>query len=154
MSIQGHRLEALLVLALSTGMRLGEVAGLKWADINFAEGALQVRQILTYVSGKGLVESKPKTSQSRRRITLPDFVIHSLKQHRIQQLEAKLKAGASWQEHDLVFCTARGTYLNPASTIHDIFKRILKRASLPRIRFHDLRHGAATILLSMGVIPK
>jgi len=76
-----------------------------------------------------------------------------LKQHRTRQLEAKLKAGSEWQERDLVFCTSLGTPLNPNKVVAR-FKTVLKRAELPEIRFHDLRHSAATILLSMEVHPK
>ncbi len=153
-SVREHRLESLFVLALSTGMRLGELLGLKWQDINFADGTLQIRRILSYVRSKGFVESEPKTARSRRHIILPAFVLESLKQHRVRQLEAKLKAGTFWEDRDLVFCTAQGSYLNPVSTVQDIFKAVLRKAGLPRMRFHDLRHSAATILLSMGVHPK
>ncbi len=76
-----------------------------------------------------------------------------LKQHRLQQLEWRLKAGAAWQEHDLVFCGLHGNYLNPRYILK-MFARVLKEAGLPHLRFHDLRHSAATILLSMGVHPK
>jgi integrase len=81
------------------------------------------------------------------------MVVELLKQHRVRQLDAKLQAGETWQERSLVFCTSVGTPLNPSKVI-DRFKTLLKRAELPEIRFHDLRHSAATILLSMGVHPK
>jgi integrase len=87
-------------------------------------------------------------------LTTSSIARESLKQHRIRQLEAKLKAGSSWKDRDLVFCTDRGGYLNPASTMQVVFKSVLKKAGLPQMRFHDLRHSAATILLSMGVHPK
>jgi integrase len=107
---KGHRLEALFILAIATGMRRGELLGLKWQDINLQTGQLQVRRILTRVpsklSGKGFIEAEPKTEKGRRNIVIPSFVIEALKQHRIKQLEAKLKAGAAWQEHDYVFCTS------------------------------------------------
>jgi integrase len=77
------------------------------------------------------------------------MVIELLKQHRVHQLEAKLQAGETGQERSLVFCTAVGTSLIPSKVV-DRFKTLLKRAGLPDIRFHDLRHSAATILLSMG----
>ena len=155
---RGHRLEALFVLALATGMRRGELLGLKWQDINLQTGQLQVRRILTRVpsklSGKGFTEAEPKTEKGRRSITLPPFVIEALKQHRIKQLEAKLKAGTAWQEHDYVFCTKIGTHLNPTRDVLDQLKGLLAQAGLPDIRFHDLRHSSATILLSMDVHPK
>ncbi len=77
-----------------------------------------------------------------------------LKKHRVQQLEAKLKAGPLWQEHDYVFCTSVGTHLNPTRDILDELKSLLKQADLPDIRFHDLRHSVATLLFAMNVHPK
>lgn len=155
---RGHRLEALFAVALATGMRRGELLALKWQDINFATGILQVRRILTRVPskmpGKGFEESEPKTQKSRRSIVIAAFALEALKQHRIHQLEAKLKAGALWQDHDYVFCTSIGTHLNPSKDVLDQLKMLLKEAGLPDIRFHDLRHSAATLLLSEGVHPK
>jgi integrase len=99
------------------------------------------------------VEAEPKTQKSRRSVLVAPFALEALKEHRIRQLETKLKAGSNWQEHDYVFCTLHGTHLNP-NHIVDEFKKLLKQAGLPNIRFHDLRHNAATLLLSLGVHPK
>jgi integrase len=155
---RGHRMEALFILALASGLRRGELIGLKWQDINFETGALQVRRILTRVPsklpGKGYVEAEPKTDKGRRSILLPPFVIEALKQHRVKQLENKLKAGSAWQDHDYVFCTSIGTHLNPTRDVLDQLKALLQKAGLPDIRFHDLRHSSATMLLGMGVHPK
>ena len=82
------------------------------------------------------------------------FALEALKQNRERQLEAKLKAGDAWQEHDYVFCTSIGTHLNPTRDMLDQLKALLKKAELPDIRFHDLCHSAATLLLSVGVHPK
>ena len=82
------------------------------------------------------------------------FALEALQQYRVSQLEAKVKAGSAWQEHDYVFCTSIGTHLNPTRDILDQLKVLLKKAGLPNIRFHDLRHSAATLLLSVGVHPK
>jgi integrase len=103
--------------------------------------------------GTGYKEQEPKTAKSRRKITLPHFVIEALKQHRVRQLEARLKAGKAWTEKDLVFCDKQGGYIFP-NTLSYQFSSLLQAAGLPKIRFHDLRHSAATILLSMGVHPK
>jgi integrase len=81
-------------------------------------------------------------------------VLKALKEHRIHQTEEKKKAGGYWQEHDYVFCTPIGTYLNPTRDMLDQLKVFLKKAGLPDIRFHDLRHSAATLLFSLGVHPK
>lgn len=155
---RGHHLEALFTLALATGMRRGELMGLKWQDINFALGTLQVRRILTRVPskmpGKGYVEAEPKTQRSRRSIVIAPFALEALKRHYQSQVEAKKKVGVSWQEHDFVFCTSIGTHLNPTRDMLDQLKMLLKKAGLPDVRFHDLRHSAATLLLSEGVHPK
>ncbi len=156
--VEGHEMEALFKLALATGLRRGEMMGLKWLDINFDAGVLQVRRILSRVPskmpGKGYVEAEPKTQKSRRSIVIAPFALEALKQHRERQLEAKLQAGTAWQEHDYVFCTSIGTHLNPTRDMLDQLKALLKKAGLPDIRFHDLRHSAATLLLSVGVHPK
>jgi integrase len=155
---RGHRLEALFALALASGMRRGELLALKWQDINFATATLQVRRILSRVpskmSGKGFVETEPKTQKSRRSVVIAPFALEVLKQHRIHQLEAKLQAGPIWQDHDYVFCTSIGTHLNPSKDVLDQLKVLLKKAGLPDIRFHDLRHSAATLLLTEEVHPK
>ena len=155
---RGHRLEALFTLALATGMRRGELLALKWQDINFSAGTLQVRRILTRVPtkmpGKGFVEAEPKTQKSQRSVVIATFALEALKQHRIHQLETKLKAGPAWEDHDYVFCTSIGAHLIPSNDVLVQLKVLLKKAGLPHIRFHDLRHSAATLLLAEGVHPK
>ncbi len=157
-AVEGHRLEALFKLALATGMRRGELLGLKWQDIDFAKGALQVRRVLSRIPsimpGKGYTEAEPKTQRSRRTIIIAPFALKGLKEHRRRQAEEKKRAGEGWQEHDYVFCTPIGTHLNPTRDMLDQLKVFLKKAGLPDIRFHDLRHSSATLLLSLGVHPK
>jgi integrase len=157
LAVRGHKWETLFMLALATGMRQGELLGLKWQDITFSTGTLQVRRILSRVmserSVREFVEADPKTEQSRRSIPLAPFALSALKEHRARQVEAKEKAGPAWQEHDYVFCTLTGTHLRP-NHVFDEFKKILKRAGLPAIRFHDLRHSTATLLLGLGVHAK
>lgn len=155
---RGHHQEALFALALATGMRRGELLGLKWQDISFPTSTLQIRRILTRVPtkmpGKGYVEAEPKTQKSRRNVVIASFALELLKHHYQRQLEAKKLAGEKWQEHDYVFCTSIGTHLNPTRDVLDPLKVLLKQAGLPAIRFHDLRHSAATLLLGEGVHPK
>lgn len=146
---KGHRLEGLLTLALATGMRKGELLALRWKDIDFERRSLYVRRSVLRLPG-GHRETEPKTASSKRQITLPPFAIEALQQHRIRQLEAKLKAGPSWEEHDLVFPNIYGRYLNSQS-LFVLFASLLKKAGLPPMRFHDLRHSAATLLITMGV---
>ena len=93
------------------------------------------------------------TAKGRRKIILPDFVVEALKQHRVQQLELRLKVGADWQEQDYVFTGLKGGPLNPRYILK-LFDRLLQQAGLLHMRFHDLRHSAATLLLSMGINAK
>ncbi len=150
---KGHNLEALFMLALTTGMRRGEILALKWQDVSFIEKTIQVRRTFTRTPGHRYVEAETKTKKSRRSIVLTQMVVDLLIQHRVQQAEARREADEHWQERDLVFCTSLGTPLNPNKVL-ERFKTLLKRAGLPDMRFHDLRHSAATILLTMHVHPK
>src|SRR2546423_12105248 len=93
---QGHPLEPLVVLALTTGMRHGEIAALRWRDINFAARTLEVKHTVTFISGHGYVEGEPKTEKSNRTIVLPRFAVRALERHRLHQLEMRLKAGRQW----------------------------------------------------------
>ncbi len=150
---KGTPLECLLTLALVTGMRLGEILALRWIDISFEEKTLQVRHTVDFIQGRGYVETEPKTARSRRTLALPQIAMDALKQHRTAQLETRLQVGARWKEQGLVFPNGCGWYLG-RTRIHQIFKKLLLEAGLPPMRFHDLRHSAATILLSMGVNAK
>lgn len=158
-TVRGHKWEALFVLTIFTGLRRAEVIGLKWQDLDLIIGVLQVRRILsrvpTNMPGRThvYVEAEPKTKQSRRSVAIAPFAVAALIAHRTKQLEAKAKAGKAWQEHDYVFCTSLGTHLNPNEVVKE-FKKLLKQAGLPNIRFHDLRHSSASLLLSLGVHPK
>jgi integrase len=151
---RGHRLEAVLMLAITTGMRRGELLALRWQDIDFEGQSLQVRRTVDFFAGYGgYVETEPKTAKGRRMIALPPFVIDVLRLHRVAQLELRLKAGTAWEEHDLVFTGLHGNYLNPRYILK-MFAQVLQQAGLRHLRFHDLRHSAATLLLGMGVHPK
>lgn len=151
--VREHRLEGLLTLALATGMREGELLGLHWSDVDLDKGTLRVARTLTYINGHGSVESEPKTAKSKRNIVLPQFVVETLRRHRMSQLERRLAAGAAWIDRDLVFPDDDGDFVI-AQTLLRRFYKLLQEIGLPRIRFHDLRHSAATLLLSMGVPAK
>lgn len=155
---RGHRMEALFYLELATGMRRGEIMGLKWQDINFEKGLLRVQRILSRVPsklpGRGYVEAEVKTAKSRRSIVVAPFALEVLKRHRERQAIERAAAGDAWEDHDYVFCTSIGTHLNPTRDILDVLKALLKEAGLPDIRFHDLRHSVASLLFEENMHPK
>lgn len=148
LAVTEHRHEALFVLALTTGMRRGEILALKWSDLDLEKGRVQVQRTVVYIRRQGYMESEPKTRGSRRSIVLTSTAIAALKKHRHQQLERRLQT-PDWQDKDLVFCGSKGSWLAAYGVIYALSKA-LKSASLPEIRFHDLRHTAATLLLRSG----
>lgn len=147
---KGSQFETLLIVALTTGLRHGELRALKWQDIDFDREELSVRHSASHICGYGTVESEPKSRRSRRVIALPAFALDALKNHRVNQLEQRLKAGSRWKERNLVFPSSTGNYF-VKNTLYRNFYALLDQAALPHIRLHDLRHSAATILLAMGV---
>jgi integrase len=150
---QGERLEALYVLALATGMRQGEMLALRWHDVDLEGASLQVRATVHYTKG-GYLFTEPKTKYSRRRIALPHIVVEALREHRVRQLTERLEVGPAWEDMDLVFPNPVGKPIDGVSMVKHRFYPLLERAGLPRIRFHDLRHTAATLLLGRSINPK
>jgi len=150
---KGGRIEALMVLAITTGMRRGEILALRWSDVDFTNKTLYVRHTMNRLAGYGFVENEPKTKSGRRKIILADVTIEALTKHRAAQEQTKFGAGDTWKDQDLVFCNSVGGFWLPDNLL-DVFHATLKKAELPDMRFHDLRHSAATILLTMGVHPK
>ena len=138
---------ALYVLALTTGMRRGELFALKWDDVDLDAEALSVRGTLTHVGGAPTV-TEPKTSSGRRRIELPAMAVDALRNHRKALMAHGLRA-SPW-----VFPCKNGNPLDAHNVVHRSFHPLLKTAGLPRIRFHDLRHTAATLMLLRGLHPK
>ncbi|HET8908271.1 MAG TPA: tyrosine-type recombinase/integrase [Ktedonobacterales bacterium] len=155
-AIKGNRLEALYILALSTGMREGELLGLSWSDVDLEHGALQVSLSLQESDGPvRRVLGEPKTSYSRRRISLSKAAIWALCRHRERQEMARLRGReVADPKYDLVFPNLLGRPLHPSHLLRRQFRPLLQRAGLPPIRFHDLRHTAATLLLGRGINPK
>lgn len=151
--VKAHRLEALLTLAITTGMREGELLALHWQDITFEDHSLQVKRAVSYSKEYGYVESEPKTAKSRRTIKLPVFVVDILIRHKAQQEGQRREVGSAWIDKGLVFTNAQGYYFS-SSTLRKMFRRFLVSIGLPYMRFHDLRHSAATLLLAMNVHPK
>jgi integrase len=150
---RGSRIEALLVLAITTGARRGELLALRWDDVDLDNGVISIQHTMSRVGGYGYVENDPKTKAGRRRIMLPDAAIDALKEHKVRQEQARVKAKDRWKERGIVFCNIYGGFLNPDAVLK-WYHALLNDAGLPIMRFHDLRHSAATILLVMGVHPK
>src|ERR671921_2813483 len=151
---RGDKFEALYVLSLTMGLRMGEALGLKWSDIDLDAKTLRVnRQLQRIRDGGGLVFSERKNA-SRRTIDLPQRALEALWSQRKRQLEEQLRGGAKWQDHGLVFASSKGTPMDAQNIVNRYFKPILRRAGLPEIRWHDLRHTCATLLLGRGVHPK
>lgn len=142
----GSTFEAAYYLALTTGMREGELLGLKWADIDWNRSILFVQRQLQQVKGQGYVFIPPKTRAGRREIKVGAVSLRYLEAHRDRQSIQKSLAGERWQEKDLIFPTTIGTPLD-CRRLTDEFKLILKRARLPKVRFHDLRHSSINALL-------
>jgi integrase len=143
------RLRALWVTALATGLRQGELLALRWEDVDVdGRKALRVRHTLARVNGK-LKLLEPKTERSRRSVSLPEVVVSALRAHRTRQRMERLVAGSRWQDTGHVFATTIGTPIEAARVTRS-FALALERAGLPHIRFHDLRHAAATFLLAQG----
>ncbi len=145
-----HPAHALYVLAITTGMRAGELLGLKWGDIDLDAGRLTVKRALQQQNEAGLVFVTPKSARSRRTIVLSQRAVEALRLHRDRQAFLRRQVEDAWQDQDLVFAGATGGPLDP-SWQRQVFYAALDAAGLPRVRFHDLRHTAATLLLLRGV---
>jgi integrase len=153
---EAERLSAMYTVALGVGLRFGEIAGLRWPDVDLDGGVLHVRKALQWIRPRGeraalphLVE--PKSRKSRRSVDLSDQVIEALRRHRTMWLEEKIRLGERWlNEWDLVFTESLGQPLRPRE-VRDQFQAILVRAGLPHMHFHDLRHSNAALLLNAGV---
>jgi integrase len=145
---RGGRMEALLTLALATGMRQGELLGLRWEDVNLDTGTVRVVRQL----GTDGTFSNPKSRQSVRTVDINPSTVAALRAQKIRQLETRAILGQRYQSQDLVFCTVR-PWPEPAGSplgyrnVDRELKALLSRAGLPPIRFHDLRHTAATLML-------
>ncbi|MBQ6459002.1 MAG: site-specific integrase [Exiguobacterium sp.] len=139
------------VLALSTGMRQGEILALRWKDIDFSKQTLSIRQTLSHTGNK--INTGAKTKSSLRNITLPEETINLLIKHKKAIQSEKRLADILYNDNDLVVCTNVGTPCSPRNLLRTFYS-ITKQSSVPRIRFHDLRHTHATLLLEQGTHPK
>ena len=150
--LHDHRLLASVVLLATTGLRRGEMLGLRWTDVDLDAGKLSVIQTITTVRGHPVVSST-KTKKSRRRVTLDIATVGALRAHKRLQAKERLAAGSAWTNSGLVFTQEDGTALHPELYSH-WFARCVSKAEVPRIRLHDLRHTHATLALAAGIHPK
>ena len=163
-SARGSRLEAAFTTAVAIGLRQGEILGLKWSDVDFETGELTVRAALQRINKK-LVQVEPKSARSRRKIQLPVVCVESLVRHKLDQDLVRRKwAGTRWQETGYVFATRIGTPMDARDLLREYYAITRPKSKdkdapppqvpFPAIRFHDLRHSAATLLLAQGVSPR
>lgn len=153
--VRDDRFYALYILALSTGMREGELLGLRWQDVDLARRTVQVRMNVAEIAKKRFALAETKTAYSRRTVGLTQAAVDALAEHWQKQQRDKLSMGDQWVENNLVFPNGYGTIMIPHNITKRSFKKYLVKAGLSRdIRFHDLRHTAATLLLASGVNAK
>ncbi len=150
---EADRLGALYVLAVTTGMRQGELLALRWQLLDLEGASLRVQATLQRVGGE-MVFSEPKTAASRRRVMLTRRAVAALRRHRVAQAEERIRLGDVWQDNDLVFPNEVGRPLEASNLLRRSFAPLLARAGIARLRFHDLRHTAATLMLGQGIHPK
>ena len=152
------RYHPVFFLAAYTGMRKGEIIALHWDDIDFEEKTISINKTLYKIKDRFLLQ-EPKTLNSVRTIYIDDDIVSVLKRQRVKQNIEKLRAGGCvqdgglYQDSNLVFAQENGSFIHPTS-VNALFLQYIRQTDIPRIRFHDLRHTHATILLQMGVNPK
>nr|WP_320026699.1 site-specific integrase [uncultured Acetobacterium sp.] len=139
-----------LNLLIFSGLRRGEIGGLKWADIDFEDKIITVKRALKYVAGEGLFEGDPKTFKSRRSIKLPDFIFDLFKAYRVWQLEERIKVGDLWSDNDYIFTRWNGEPMS-LDTIGGYLKKFTDKHELKQVHLHSLRHTNASILIASGV---
>lgn len=152
-AVAGSVWEAAYYIAITTGLRQGELLGLKWSDLDWSTRQLHVQRQLQRIKGQGVVFPEPKTKAGRRVIVLGNDTIEKLHRHEELQRWTQAVAGARWKDNNLIFPNTIGNPQDPADLVKH-FKALLRQVGLPDIRFHDLRHTAATLMLQQGIHPK
>jgi integrase len=148
---EGDRLYAMYALALATTMRQGELFALRWRDVDFQAKTVTVRTAVRRSRSRGLEFAEPKTDSSRRTIPIDTAVVDILRAHQERQAEERLACGPAWRDRDLVFTDSIGGPLRRYNVERRQFIPLIARSGVPRIRFHDMRHTAATLLIAQGV---
>jgi integrase len=150
--VRDDRLYAMWLLMLTTGLRRGEIAGLRWSDVDLETAVIAIQSTRVSVNSR-VVVVEPKTAKGRRSVALDDMTVQALRSSRKAQREERLKHGAAWQDSGFVFVREDGAPYHPERIIV-MFKRQAKAAGVPVIQLHDLRHTSATLALAAGVHPK
>lgn len=150
--VRSDRFYAAWLLFVSTGMRRGELLGLRWRDLDLEHGRLALVQILTD-TGYELRFGSPKTAKGRRAVELDAATVDALPAHKKRQAEERLAFGPAFEDHGLVFCQENGEPIRP-HVLSNAIKRHARAAGLPVIRLHDLRHSSATLALQASIHPK
>lgn len=151
-AVANHRFEIACILECYTGMRRGELLGLRWQDVDFDHQTVSVRKSLIRTN-EGLMMSEPKTKRSYRTIPITGEIASLLRQHKQEQDQKRTLAGRDYVDNDLVFCNDFGRPVEPRNFVRQ-FDRVLQKANLPKITFHDMRHSHATMLLVLNEHPK
>ncbi len=139
-----------IILTVFTGVRLGELMGLEWQDVDFKTGILSINRSSQYLADKGVFTKTPKTESSIREVAIPDFVISLLDEYKLWYEEQKSLYGELWTDSNRLFVKADGKPMHP-STISKWFVRYVAQIGLPVINFHGLRHTNATLLISQNI---
>jgi len=149
----GSRLYAAMLLAVTTGLRRGEILGLHWADLDLEKATLSVRHAVEQTREAGTRLKSPKSKKSNRTVALLEICIPTLRRHKAAQGEEKLRAGADYTDRGLVFAGEDGEIWSP-DTFTKAYRDLVRRTAFEHVRFHDLRHTHATQLLRQGIHPK
>jgi integrase len=153
-AVADERYLILFATAIATGCRPSEYLGMKWADFDWQAGTVTIQRSLIWARSRCIwTIGPPKTPRSRRTLSLPPPVLEALGQHRLRQDDDRRKAGAGWQDLDLVFTRPHGAPLG-IWDVRDKFKQAVKSAGLPDMPLYSLRHTTATVLMMTGENPK
>lgn len=142
--------KTLVMLALSSGCRRGEITGLTWENVDFVNSTIKIVQSSQYLPGKGIFIKTTKTESSKRLIAIPPFIMAILSKHKIAQNAERLLLGDKWDNLNMVFTTLTGGMIFPDS-VTNWFDKFLKKHGLPHVCFHSLRHLSATLLIDQGI---
>lgn len=150
LSYEKIKYKTAIIIAVFTGLRLGELMGLEWSDIDFRNGIISINRSSQYLADKGVFTKMPKTESSIREVAIPEFVISLLEEYKLWYEEQKSLYGELWNNSNRLFVQADGKPMNP-STISKWFVKFIEQIGLPVINFHGLRHTNATLLIAQNV---